>query len=179
MNRDRRFFAGLVGVAAIVTWLIWTGITDTMVYYLTPTELYERVYERADERSERMERGVKVSGDVLPGSLVAHTDELLHRFVVVDPYNRDVQLTVHFRHPLPDTFTDEAEVVMEGRYLGDGIFEATEVLTKCGSRYEALPEEMDDRDAGYGSEDPYADAGSGTSPRGYGSEDPYTLAGGI
>lgn len=167
MNRDRRFFAGLVGVAAIVTWLIWTGITDTMVYYLTPTELLERM-EEGEEQSERMKRGVKVSGDVLPGSLVAHTDELKHQFVVVDPDNPDVQLIVHFRHPLPDTFTDEAEVVMEGRYLGDGVFEATEVLTKCGSRYEALPEDMDDRDAGYGAEDPYAGYSSGDSYAGYG-----------
>jgi cytochrome c-type biogenesis protein CcmE len=139
MSRDRRFFAGLVGVAAVVSWLVWTGISDTMVYYLTPSELVER----AQAYPASLERGVKVSGDVVPGSYQRAADEFLHTFQVLDPDHRDVVLTVHFRHPLPDTFTDEAEVVMEGRYLGDGVFEATEVLTKCGSRYEALPEEME------------------------------------
>ncbi len=150
MTRDKRFFAGLVGVAAVVTWLVWTGITDTMVYYLTPVELIERV-----EASPALaDQGVKVSGDVVPGSYRTSSDELLHTFEVADPDDPQVRITVHFRHPIPDTFNDEAEVVMEGRYLGDGVFEATEVLTKCGSRYEALPEEMydvDDGDYGGGS----------------------------
>ncbi len=145
MKKDRRFLAGLVGVATIVTWLVWTGISDTMVYYLTPTELMAR----ADQDPMTMERGVRVSGSVVQGSYAAMTDELLHTFEVYDPAAPDVILTVHFRHPIPDTFNDsgDVEVVMEGRYMGGGIFEATEVLTKCGSRYEAMPDESD---YGYG-----------------------------
>ncbi len=139
MKKDRRFFAGLIGVTTVVTWLIWTGISDTMVYYLTPTELMARA--EADPMS--MERGVRVSGNVVEGSYASSADELLHTFQVFDPGAPDVILTVHFRHPIPDTFSDEAEVVMEGRYLGDGVFEASEVLTKCGSRYEAMPDEAD------------------------------------
>jgi cytochrome c-type biogenesis protein CcmE len=139
MRRDRRFFAGLIGVTGVVSWLVWTGISDTMVYYLTPSELLAR----AESEDRRLERGVKVSGNVVPGSVGTASDELLHTFRVVDPMEAGVELTVLFRHPLPDTFTEEAEVVMEGRYLGDGMFEATEVLTKCGSRYEAMPEEGD------------------------------------
>lgn len=159
MSRDRRFFAGLVGVAAVVTWLVWTGISDTMVYYLTPAELLDR----AAATPELIDQGVKVSGDVVPGSYESASDELLHQFIVSDPDDPEVQITVHFRHPIPDTFTDEVEVVMEGRYLGNGIFEATEVLTKCGSRYEALPEEM--RDGEYG--DSGEDAGYDEEPSGY------------
>jgi len=39
---------------------------------------------------------------------------------------------------VPDTFTDanDIEVIVEGKYGKDGIFRATEVLAKCGSRYE-------------------------------------------
>jgi hypothetical protein len=70
MRKDRRFFAGLVGVAAVVTWLIWTGISETMVYYLTPTELMARV----DADPMLQERGVRVSGSVVQGSY-----RVLHR----------------------------------------------------------------------------------------------------
>lgn len=136
MRRDRRFFVGLTGVTAVVTWLIWTGISDTMVYYWTPAELLARV----ESDPLLSERGIRVSGNVVPGSYASSSDELLHTFQVSDPENPEMRITVQFRLPLPDTFTEEAEVVMEGRYLGNGVFEATEVLTKCGSRYEAMPE---------------------------------------
>ena len=150
MRKDRRFFAGLVGVAAVVSYLIYTGISDTMVYYLTPAELLARV----EASPETRDQGVKVSGMLVPGSYGNSTDELLHTFVVEDPDDTSVRMTVEFRHPLPDTFDDsgevEVEVVMQGRYRPDEVFEATEVLTKCGSRYEAMPEMPQEAEADLG-----------------------------
>ncbi len=43
--KNGRFLVGLVGVAAVVTYLIWTGVSETMVYYMTQVELVERVEE--------------------------------------------------------------------------------------------------------------------------------------
>ena len=60
MKKNGRFMVGLVGVAAVVTYLIWTGVSETMVYYLTPVELMERV--EADPTFHQV--GVKVSGQV-------------------------------------------------------------------------------------------------------------------
>ena len=39
-----------------------------------------------------------------------------------------------------DTDASDIEVVVEGRLGADGVFHATDVLAKCGSRYEATPE---------------------------------------
>ena len=39
------------------------------------------------------------------------------------------------------TDADDIEVIVEGRLGRDGTFHATEVLAKCGSRYEAEEEE--------------------------------------
>ena len=61
MKKNGRFMVGLVGVAAVVTYLIWTGVSETMVYYLTPVELLERV--EIDPTFHDM--GVKVSGCLL------------------------------------------------------------------------------------------------------------------
>jgi len=36
-------------------------------------------------------------------------------------------------------FTRSVEVVVEGRLHKDGVMYATNVLAKCGSRYEAVP----------------------------------------
>ncbi len=138
MKRDKRFLIGLVGVAAVVSYLIWTGVSETMVYYLTPTELMAKV---TDDPAFH-ELGVKVNGKVVEGSYRQSEDGLVHHFAVQDLENDEISFEVVYRDVIPDTFNDDVEVVLEGRYRADGIFEAHTVLTKCGSRYEATPEEL-------------------------------------
>ncbi len=135
-----RFMVGLVGVAAVVTYLIWTGVSQTMVYYLTPTELLARV--QADPSFRDV--GVKVSGKVVKGSYERVPGPvLIHRFRVEGLKNPSATFPVEYRNaPLPETFTDHADVVLEGRLGKDGVFHATNVLTKCGSHYQASPAEL-------------------------------------
>lgn len=136
--KNGRFFVGLMGVALVVTYLVWTGISDTMVYYLTPTELMAKMDEDPSFRSV----GVKVSGRVVPGSYRRVEGEIVHLFQVQDIEHGEVSFPVRFEEVLPDTFNDEIEVVLEGRFGEDGVFQAKTLLTKCGSRYEATPEEL-------------------------------------
>ncbi len=133
-----RFMVGLVGVAAVVSYLVWTGVSETMVYYLTPTELMAKVQEDPSFR----DMGVKVSGRVIPGTYERGEGELVHRFDVRDLEDEGATFTVEYRDALPDTFTDDVEVVLEGRLDAEGTFQATTLLTKCGSRYEAAPEDL-------------------------------------
>ncbi len=42
----------------------------------------------------------------------------------------------------PNNFELATSVVAKGRYMDEGYFHATEVLTKCPSKYEAKPEEL-------------------------------------
>jgi cytochrome c-type biogenesis protein CcmE len=110
------------------------------MYYLTPIELMARVEQ--DPTFHQV--GVKVSGRVVQGSWTRAEDEMLHHFMVVDLEDESVQFPVEYRDILPDTFNDTeiVDVVVEGRYREDGVFEATVVLAKCGSRYEATAEEL-------------------------------------
>jgi cytochrome c-type biogenesis protein CcmE len=41
--------------------------------------------------------------------------------------------------PLPDTFVDKAQALVEGRPAADGRFIAEVVQAKCASKYEAAP----------------------------------------
>jgi cytochrome c-type biogenesis protein CcmE len=140
--KNGRFMVGLVGVAAVVTYLVWTGVSETMVYYLTPQELMAKV---ADDPSFASV-GVKVSGRIVTGSHEEVEGELLHRFLVRDLEYESVTFPVEYRDVLPDTFSDSegmpADVVVEGRFDENGVFQANTVLTKCGSRYEAAPEQL-------------------------------------
>jgi cytochrome c-type biogenesis protein CcmE len=137
--KNGRFLVGLVGVAAMVAWLMWTGISDSMVYYLTPGELLERV----ESEPTFHEIGVKVGGRVVEGSWARRQSGAgTHEFLVSDLEDPEVTFAVRYGDILPDTFNDEAEVVVEGIYGADGIFRAHTVLTKCGSRFEAAEEEL-------------------------------------
>lgn len=136
--KNGRFMVGLVGVAAVVTYLIWTGVSETMVYYMTPVELVERV----EEDPSFHDVGVKVGGQVVPGTYSRVEGELLHVFTVRDLVDESTTFVVEYRDALPDTFTEDVEVVIEGKLREDGVFEATTLLTKCGSRYEAAPEDL-------------------------------------
>ncbi len=140
MRDNRKYFVGLAGVATVITYLIWTGVSETMVYYFTPIELMARVKE--DPSFHQV--GIKVSGRIQQGSWEREGDEYLHRFTVVDLEDESVAFPVVYRDRLPDTFNDHelVDVVVEGRYREDGVFDATLVLTKCGSRYEAAQEEL-------------------------------------
>ena len=73
---------------------------------------------------------------VVPGSI--RRDDAARRvdFAVSDGSK---QFEVTYTGIVPDTFTDanDIEVIVEGKYGRDGVFRATEVLAKCGSRYEA------------------------------------------
>lgn len=139
MKKNGRFMVGLVGVAAVVTYLVWTGVSEAMVYYLTPVELVERV--EADPTFRDV--GVRISGQVVPGSYRRGGGEgLLHHFTIHDLIETGTVIEVEYRDALTDTFSDDVEVVLEGRLRADGVFEATTLQTKCASRYEAAPEDL-------------------------------------
>lgn len=134
MKKQRRFLVGGVAVVAIIGYLMITGMRDSMVYYHTPAELVAQT--TADPTYHEL--GVKVGGRVVPGSVTFDPRELDLRFDIMDIETGTTQFAVHYEGPLPDTFEEGRDVVVEGRLTEAGVFEASTLLTKCGSRYEAV-----------------------------------------
>jgi cytochrome c-type biogenesis protein CcmE len=130
-------------IALSAGYLMAGAIRSTGVYYFTPSEFSQRL--AADETLHDV--GVKVGANVLPGSIVREPGGRSMTFVVTDG---SVEFPVSYRGIAPDTFTDGVEVVVEGRMNRDGTFQATTVLAKCASRYEAAPEAGDTRNYGPG-----------------------------
>ncbi len=133
MKKQRKFLAGGAIVAGLVGYLMVTGMQDSMVYYHTPTELLAK--SSADPTYADV--GVKVGGRVVPGTVDFDQRSLDLRFMLVDIENPGTSFPVHYQGPLPETFQEGGDVVVEGKYSAAAGFEATTLLTKCGSRYEA------------------------------------------
>jgi cytochrome c-type biogenesis protein CcmE len=133
MRARTKFILGGVLVLGTVGYLMASGIKETGVYYLTPTELAARVGR--DHSFYGV--GVKMGARVVKGSIRRDVASQTITFRATDGTQ---SYPVVYRGLAPDTFTDEVDVVVEGRLQPDGTFRATTLLAKCGSRYEAVPQ---------------------------------------
>lgn len=96
---------------------------------------YVYVEKVVEEPAAYEGRTIKVHGTVVPGTVqqkVGTTGD--YRFVVEHGGQR---LAVHYTNLVPDTFSEEAEVVLTGRLNATGdLFESDEMSAKCPSKYE-------------------------------------------
>lgn len=132
MRAGAKFVIGAVLIVGTVGYLMASGIRETGQYFLTPSELSRKV---ALDPSF-YDLGLKVGARVVPGTVTRDAASQTLSFRVTDGA---ATYPVVFRGIPPDTFTDSVEVVVEGRLQRDGVLYATDVLAKCGSRYEAIP----------------------------------------
>ena len=132
MKAGRKFLLGAALIVASVGFLIAQGVKETGVYFLTPAELAAKT--AADPTVHDV--GVKVGAKVVPGSIRRVAAEQRVDFMMSDGRQ---SYPVTYRGFVPDTFTDQndIEVVVTGRLGRDGVVQATELVAKCGSRYEA------------------------------------------
>ena len=79
---------------------------------------------------------MRVSGNVRTGSIehgVGRTD------FVLEEQGKSLPVSYIGSDPLPDTFVDKSQALVEGRPGADGSFVAEHVQAKCASKYEAAP----------------------------------------
>ena len=122
--------------------LIGIGILATMVFMLVVATqksdggfaYYVSVQEFATKGEPKGH--FRVNGKVEPGTIERIPGGRQVKFTLVDK-DGSATLPVDFTGIIPDTFVDEADVVVEGRKRADGVFEATTLLAKCPSKYEA------------------------------------------
>ena len=125
-RKQLKFLFGSVALVLALTYLGYSGFRESMAYYQTVSELYA-------SEDAAFERRLKVSGDVVPGSIVREGTKA--KFVITEG---NQNLTVHYvgTDLLPDTFRDYATAVVDGTYGRDGVFTATQMQAKCASKYE-------------------------------------------
>ena len=122
----------LIGSAIIVVTLIslaYVGFTQSKTYYHTITEL-------ATLNGSALHQRMRVSGNVRNGSIVRGDGRV---DFVLEEQGKTIPVSYVGRDPLPDTFKDGAQALVEGRMKSDGRFEAEQVQAKCASKYEAAP----------------------------------------
>ena len=124
-KRRRKFIIISLVTLCVIGYLVYTGVRDTMLYYLTVSELIEGGPQSANG-------GVRVGGKVLEGSVSWNPKDLSLKFVMADDKNR---LPVVYQGVVPDSFKQGQEAIIEGVY-NDGVFKASQIMPTCPSKYE-------------------------------------------
>jgi len=127
MSTRVKFAIGVAIILGTIGWLGWVGASQSKTYYHTISELQTL---NGAKRHQRM----RVSGNVRTGS-IQHRDGRVD--FVLEEQGQQLNVSYVGRDPLPDTFKDGAQALVEGRDTDDGRFVAEQVQAKCASKYAA------------------------------------------
>jgi len=122
---EKKFLIGGIIVFLTIGYLVFMGLQGSVTYYYTVSELMEQGSSIYDEN-------VRVKGQIAPGSVEQEVEGRILRFAISDGENT---LPVTYHGAVPDTFKIGAEVVVEGQFNSNGIFQAHTLMPKCPSRY--------------------------------------------
>jgi len=131
MKKQAKFTIGSAVIVVSMAFLAWLGYGESKTYYHTIAELSTLHGSAASHR-------IRVGGTVQPGSIqhvMGHTD-----FVLLGE-GKALSVSYTGSDPLPDSFVDNSQALIEGRLGPDGKFVAEHVQAKCASKYEAAPGE--------------------------------------
>lgn len=125
-RRIRTLALGIAVITAALGFLVYQGLANNLVYYVTPSELLAKG-AAADGQSLRL------GGLVRPGSRRWNAATQTLSFVLQDP-KASVPVVSHGLPP--QMFREDIGVVVEGTYR-QGLFQATDLMIKHCADYRA------------------------------------------
>ena len=125
MQRRKRFLIGGLVIVGALSYIMYGGMQEAMVYFKMPSEL-------KSEESGSRDKFLRMGGMVVKGSLQADAKNLTYRFDLSDGM---ASIPVLFKGIPPDLFTEGKGAVVEGRIGADGVFRATTIMAKHAEEY--------------------------------------------
>jgi cytochrome c-type biogenesis protein CcmE len=124
-----KFLIGGLLILGAIAYVTITSFQTNSIYYLTLPELNA-------QRATVVGQAVRVNAPLDKTSIQFDDKSLTLKFNLVDG---DLVLPVVYKGVVPDTMGQGESVVAEGRLGADGVFQASTILVKCPSKYEAQP----------------------------------------
>ena len=129
MKKQAKFGIGIGVILGALGFLAWLGYGESKTYYHTIAELQTL---KGSEKTQRM----RVAGTVAAGSIRRLSGRV---DFVLEGEGKTLPVSYIGSDPLPDTFVDKSQALVEGGLGQDGRFVAEHVQAKCASKYEAAP----------------------------------------
>lgn len=129
MNARKKFVVGSFVIVATLIVLAYVGYTQSKTYYHTISEVDTM-------RGSILQQRMRVSGNVKDGS-IEHVNG--HIQFLLEEEGKTMPVVYTGTDPLPDTFKDGAQALVEGHLASNGHFQAEQIQAKCASKYQATP----------------------------------------
>lgn len=124
-----------IGLTGLVLALAFGGLLYSTL--AEGTEYYKHVDEVMGQPGEWYGKKLQLHGYIVPNSVFVNKRTLEYRFKVES--NGKI-VDARYTGVVPDTFKDEAEVVLKGTLAADGFSVVPNgVMAKCPSKYEPKP----------------------------------------
>ncbi len=122
-----RFAVPIVAIVGALAYLAFVGIEEGKTYYHTCSEV-------AAMGDEIYDSPIRLAGKVVDGS-IRYDGDIMH----FDLEYEGARYAVRYAstEPIPDTFKDGVEAVVDGQLSRAGVFEGEKIQAKCASKYEA------------------------------------------
>ena len=123
-----RFLIVIAIILGSAGYLGYVGFQQGQTYYRFCNEV-------AEMGADAVNLPLKMHGRVVEGT-VKKDGALLRSF---DMEYEGARFTVNYvgTEPVPDTFKDGIEAVVDGQLNAEGVFEGVQIQAKCASKYEA------------------------------------------
>ena len=134
VNKEPRLLNFKFVIAAAVLlgalgYLVFIGFQSAMVYSYTVSELTE-IGPTPEGKL------VRVNGSLVEDSFMRHDGSTMAHFTLTDKDGKTHAVVARYDGVLPDLFFNpHSEIILEGTYRSDGVFDSQNVLVKCPSKY--------------------------------------------
>lgn len=120
-----KFLVGALVIVAALGYMIYAGVSQSVVYFVTPSEL---------SAAPVAGKAYRLGGMVLPGSVTWEPRTLDLTFTLSDG-----KRTVPVRHrgSPPDLFGEGRGAVVEGSWAAEGYFKSSHIMAKHSEEYTA------------------------------------------
>lgn len=125
MRVGTKFVLGAVVMSAAIAYVAYLGAAGSWRYYLL-------VDECASHPEQWTGRRLRVNGRVMAGTLKISADRRAASFLLG---GSTCNLPVRYQGVLPDNLSEGKDVVVEGALQGNCTLHATNIITRCASKY--------------------------------------------
>jgi cytochrome c-type biogenesis protein CcmE len=129
VQKRAKFGVGIAVIVVSMVFLAWLGYGESKTYYHTIAELQTL-------QGRDLKQRMRVGGTVAPGSIRRYSGRV---DFVLEGEGKTLPISYIGTDPLPDTFIDKSQALVEGSPDRDGRFVAEHVQAKCASKYEVAP----------------------------------------
>jgi cytochrome c-type biogenesis protein CcmE len=118
---------GILVIGGGIGYFMYQAMQSSWAYYYSVDD-----FSAAGTASQG--QSFRLAGRVEAGSVERDLQNMTLRFTLA---GAQAQLPVQYKGVTPDNFTEDKEVVVEGRLAASGVFQADTLMTRCESKYQA------------------------------------------